>query len=167
MKILFLLFFLSLLNFSHSQEICLKLDSVECYRVPWHIKSNFNIHNNEIIYGESFSNWRVENTIIDKQALHYFVKTNFVDTSRILIYEASPDEIDARAVLILHYGNGLKDTLIFNGNTSYYYGQNVYVSNIKLLLWLIRYNPLEDPSSEFLNPKDVNKLCQRYNFMIE
>lgn|SRR5690554_2544846 len=166
-SIISLLIFISLTNYSYSQEICLKLDSIECYRIPWHLKSNFDIYKNEIILGESFSKWQVKNIITDKKALDYFLETNFIDTSKILVSKKSPNDIDARAVLILNYSNGLKDTLIFNGNSSYYYRQKVYLSNIKILMWLVQYNPLADPNKEFINPKDISTLRQKYNFMIE
>ena len=164
---LYILFIISITNFSNSQEICLKIDSIECYRIPWNLKSNFNIYKDEIILEESFSKWRVKNVITNKQALHFFIEANFMDTSKVLRINKSYSDIDARALLILNYNNGLKDTIIFNGNSSYHYGHIVYLSNVKLLLWLIQYNPLPDPNREFIKPEDVNKLRQEYNFMMK
>lgn len=154
-------------NFSNAQEISLKLDDIECYRIPWQLKSGTNIHKNEIISKESFPKWRVKNVVRDEQALQYFVEINLIDTSKVLSLNESIDDIDARAVIVLKYNNGSKDTIVFNGSSSYWYGGTVYLSNIKLLLWIQEYNPLADPKSEFIKSEDVSKLKEKHNFMLK
>ena len=162
-----ILIFCSILSSVNAQEVSLKLDSIECYRVPWHITSVRSIHKNEIISGESFSLWHVKNVVKDKQALEYLKETNFVDTSRVLSSNKSIDDVDARAVIVLNYNNGSKDTIVFNGRSSYCYGSKVYLSNIKLLLWLQEYNPLLDSKSEFIKTESVPDLKEKLRFMIK
>lgn len=163
--LLSILIFVFIISFSNAQEICLQLDSIECYRVPWQLKSNTNIYKNEIIFEEQFSLYRVKKVVKDRQALKYFIEVNFIDTSKVLSLNKSVDEIDARAVIILHYNSGKQDTIVFNVNSSYHFGNKVYFSNIKLLLWLIEYNPLSDPKSEFIKSEDLDKFKEKYDFM--
>ncbi len=162
-----ILFFVSITVSSKAQEICLKLDSIECYRIPWQLKSNTHIHKNEIISGESFSSLRVYNIVKDKQALEYFATTNFIDTSKVLSYNQSVKDIDARAVIVIYYSSGARDTIVFNGSASYYYSNKVYLSNIKILLWLQEYSPLANPKTELIKAENINKLKEEYNFMVK
>jgi len=151
---------------SKSQEICFKIDSVEIYRIPWQLKSNMNIHKNEIISSDEFSFWRTQSVIREKQALQYFTEVDIDDTSKVLYSNKTSDDIDARAVIVIHFNHSLKDTIIFNVNSSYFYNSKVYGSNIKLLLWLIEYNSLENKNSDFIKEDELENLKIKYNYMI-
>jgi hypothetical protein len=159
--------FISLINSLNAQEVCFKIDSVECYRIPWQLKSVVPIHKNEIILEKTLSVWRSKNIIKDNQALFFLSQINFADSTKILNRNKNIGDFNARAVLIIHYNNNLKDTIVFNGTASYHYGRNVYLSNVKFLLWLYEYNPLIDSKNDFIKEEEVARLREENNYMLE
>lgn len=166
-RLTIIVLFLFITFFAKPQEICFKINSIECYRIPWQLKSNRNIHANELINGVSFSSWISKTTVFDKQALDYFIKSNFTDTSKVLNFNKPIEDIDTRAVIIIKYDNGFKDTLVFNGSSSYYYRGIVYLANIKILLWLMEYVPLIDTQSDFIKEENIENLRIEHEYMLE
>jgi len=150
-----------------AQSICFKLDSAECYRIPWQVKSVINIHKNELIRGETFSNLLIKETVKDKKALEYLTEVNLENASLLNETMKKIDAIDARAVIVIHYSNKLSDTIVFNSRAGYFYRDKLYLANTKLLLWLMEYLPLSQSNTEFLKEEDVSKLKKEHRFMTE
>ena len=172
MKCLYLLLSLLISPFViKAQSICFELDSVECYRIPWQVKSVTDIHKNELIHEEFFSKlfseMHVKETVKNKRALEYFAVINLADTSLLNKATIKVDDIDARAVMIIHYSNKLSDTIVFNGRAGYFFRENLYLANTKLLLWLIEYLPLSESNAEFLKKEDISNLKKEHGFMME
>lgn len=152
---------------SIAQQICFLIDSVEVYRIPWRTTSNFNIHKNEIIHSEVFSTSRSEHIIKDTSALKHFAEAKITSESRVLSFNENVDNIDARAVLVIHYSNIVNDTIVLNRLSSYFYRNRVYTSNLKLLIWLAEYNPLHNPNSDFFKENEIEQLKEKHNYMID
>jgi len=136
MRLLEKLLFVNILFFTfksqiYSQELCLKLDSINVYYIPWNATTPIAVKSENIIDGH-YKEVTSTKSIIDSLVLADFTKINIQNESKF--YE-NGSSLDVRMVLILYLGKTALQVSLNNFKSYSFLGYN-YQFSPELIAWI-------------------------------